>query len=60
MRYITGVEYEGGYVLRLSFDNGEMRTVDLESCLEGEMFEPLRDERVFATAKLNPDIDTVV
>lgn len=60
MHYITAVEYDADYRLHLQFEDGEWRSVDLESHLDGEVFEPLRDVARFATAHLNPDIDTVV
>ena len=60
MHYITGVRYDSGYKLHLQFEDGDWRVVDLESHLDGEVFEPLRDVAHFATAHLNPDIDTVV
>jgi len=44
----------------LEFENGDVRQVDLENQLDGEMFEPLRDIGRFSSARLNPDIDTVV
>ncbi len=60
MHYITKVKHESGYCLILEFENGDVRQVDLENRLDGEMFEPLRDIRRFSSARLNPDIDTVV
>jgi hypothetical protein len=60
MHWVTSVEYVSGYKLRLGFDDGSMRVVDLAPHLDGEIFEPLKDLRVFRTAKLNPDLDTVV
>ncbi len=40
---ITKAEYIGGYKLRLHFNNGEVRVVDLYASLKGEVFEPLRN-----------------
>ena len=60
MHFVTSVEYISGYKLRLGFDDGGVRLVDLTSELDGEVFEPLKDRRVFRTARLNPDLDTVV
>ena len=60
MHYITAVEHETGYILRLRFDDGSLRRVDLADHLDGEVFEPLRDAGRFRTALLNADIDTVV
>ena len=60
MHWICGVEYESGYRLRLTFEDGGVRIVDLHDHLDGEMFEPLRDPKRFRTARLNSDLDTVV
>lgn len=60
MHYITEVEHESGYCLRLRFEDGCLRRVDLTAHLDGEVFEPLRELSLFRTARLNADIDTVV
>ena len=60
MHYITGVQYDSRYALLLTFEDGTTRRADLESHLEGEVFEPLRNPQLFRTAHLNEDIDTVV
>ena len=38
---ITSCEHIAPYSLRLRFDDGLVRTVDLEPILEGELYEPL-------------------
>jgi hypothetical protein len=60
MHFVTSVEYVSDYKIRLEFENGSVRLVDLAAELDGEMFKPLKDRRVFRTARLNPDLDTVV
>ena len=60
MHYVTSVEYMSDYKLRLGFEDGSVRVLDLAGELDGEIFEPLKDRRVFRTAHLNPDLDTVV
>jgi hypothetical protein len=60
MHFVTAVEYLSGYRLRLGFEDGSVKVVDLEAHLEGEVFEPLKDLRRFQSAHLNPDLDTVV
>jgi len=58
--HTTKVEYRGDYRLFLEFNNGESGEVDLTERLHGEMFEPLKDLALFATAHHDPDIETVV
>ena len=60
MHYLKGVDYDGGYALLLTFEDDSVRRVDLESHLDGEVFEPLKSLEQFSTAHLNADIDTVV
>lgn len=46
------------YRLFLRFNNGEAGEVDLSAELDGEVFEPLRDPAVFATARQHPVMRT--
>jgi hypothetical protein len=48
------------YTLNLGFDDGLSRTIDFEPILEGELFGPLRDPALFAQARLDPEVHTVV
>ncbi len=47
------------YRLSLRFNNGESGTLDLSDELQGEVFEPLRDPALFATAYQHPVMRTV-
>ena len=60
MHWVTSVEYVTGFTLKLGFEDGSVKVVDLARHLDGEVFEPLKDLRLFQTARLNPDLDTVV
>jgi hypothetical protein len=48
------------YRLLACFNNGESGEVDLSSELHGEVFEPLRYPVMFATARHDPILRTVV
>ena len=58
--HIGDAEACGGRLLRLSFNNGVQKTVDVSPLLWGPVFEPLRDPSVFAQVKLDPVCGTVV
>lgn len=58
--HTTEVRYLGDYRLALVFNNGEAGEVDLEQELWGEMFAPLKDCALFATAHQDADAGTVV
>ncbi len=57
---ITSFEQAGPYALRLAFDDGLSRTIDFEPILAGELFGPLRDPKLFAQVRLDPEVHTVV
>lgn len=60
MRFVKSVTYVSEYKLLLSFEDGSVRLVDLESHLDGEIFEPLKDVNYFKTVWVNSDLDTIV
>ena len=48
-----------GYKLWLRFQDGVCGTVDLSGELWGPMFEPLKDNALFAQATIHPELETV-
>ena len=56
---VVSVRYVGAYTLRVEFDDGMERTIDLEPMLEGELFGPLRDPALFAAVAVDPEVHTV-
>ena len=61
MRFVTDCQYGGEYRLRLRFDDGATKIVDLKDHLDGRVFAPLKkDMAMFRAARLNADLDTVV
>lgn len=59
MHYITNAKYLSDYRLGLTFGDGVYKEVDLRSCLQGNIFEPLKSVEYFRTVRVNPDIDTI-
>lgn len=57
--HTTEVKPLAGYRLFLRFNNGVAGEVDLSGELEGDVFEPLRDPAMFATAGQHPVMRTV-
>jgi hypothetical protein len=60
MLHINSIEPLPGYRLELKFTNGAAGQIDLHSELWGEMFQPLLDDKLFMTARLDPVMRTVV
>lgn len=58
---ITSVEPLGGFALKLLFDDGTEREVDLERELWGPIFESLRtNPDLFRQVRVDPELGTVV
>ena len=58
---ITTVAPVDGFVLRLGFDDGTTRDVDLEGELWGPVFEPLRrDPELFRQVRVDEELGTIV
>lgn len=57
---LVEARYVSGYVVWLRFSDGLSGEIDLAAELEGEVFEPLRDQAVFRSCLLHPDLHTIV
>lgn len=57
--HVIGVTYLDGYRLRLEFNDGTIKDVDLQEELWGEVFEPLKDVALFKRVAVNPDTGTI-
>jgi Protein of unknown function (DUF2442) len=57
---VTAVEPLAEYTLRLTFDDGSERVVDLADELWGPMGEPLRDPAYFRQVRVDAELWTVV
>ncbi len=60
MHFVKSASYAGNYRLRIRFDDGRTKLVDLGPYLDGPIFEPLKDISYFKRFRVNKDIDTVV
>jgi hypothetical protein len=50
----------GPYTLKVGFDDGMSREIDFSPILEGEMYGPLRDLRLFEQVTLDGEVHTLV
>jgi hypothetical protein len=60
VRLVTEADYLGGYKIKIHFDNGESKVVDLQHHIDGPIFKPLKDPVFLKSFIVNHDIDTVV
>ena len=56
---VTDVKLLRGYQLHVTFNDGVVKEVDLERELYGEVFEPLKDKKLFWQVAVNPETNTV-
>lgn len=59
MRLVKSMKYMSGYRLRLGFEDGSVKDVDLRPHLYGEVFEPLKDIQYFRQVRLHPEMETI-
>jgi len=57
---ITELEISGPCHLKLTFNDGACKTVDVTPLLKGPVFEPLKDPQFFACGTLDPVSGTAV
>lgn len=57
--HVDEVIYIKPYKLRLRFSDGLMKDIDLEAELHGEIFQPLKDVKLFKQVYINKDTRTI-
>ncbi len=58
--HVKEAKYVRDYVIWLRFNDGAEGEIDLEKELEGEVFGPLRDKRLFCEFRVDPELGTIV
>ena len=56
--HVTKVEYLHDYAIRLTFNDGRQGEANLTDVLSGPVFEPLRDQALFAQVAVEPELET--
>lgn len=57
--HVEKATYLKDYKLRLIFNNGVAKDVELRTELYGQVFEPLQEIELFKQVKVNPDTRTI-
>ncbi|MBI1317555.1 MAG: DUF2442 domain-containing protein [Candidatus Hydrogenedens sp.] len=57
---LIAATHESGYKIHVVFADGVEGTIDLESELWGEVFEPLREAERFREFRLDMELNTIV
>ena len=58
--HVVDVKYVRDYIIWVRFNDGIDGEVDLSAELEGEVFGPLKDQKLFRTVKVDSLLGTVV
>ena len=56
---LEAARYVGGHTIFVRFEDGVEASIDLESELWGEVFEPLKDPEVFRGFRLDEELNTL-
>ena len=57
---VVDFEIVGPYTLRVAFDDGTEQVIDFRPVLEGALYGPLQDERLFNQVEIDPEAHTLV
>jgi hypothetical protein len=57
---VIEAEYLGEYKIRLTFNNGKIRDVDLKGKLNGEVFRTLQNINIFMQFRVDKELGTIV
>ena len=58
--HVTNARALDGYRVEVRFDDGREGIADLAGTLDGPMFEPLKDPKVFSTLRVDEELQTIV
>ncbi|HSB79249.1 MAG TPA: DUF2442 domain-containing protein [Candidatus Methylomirabilis sp.] len=57
---VTGFEVVGPHTLRVEFDDATTQVIDFGDVLAGEIYGPLKDEQLFRSVEIDPEVHTLV
>ncbi|MBU1261894.1 DUF2442 domain-containing protein [bacterium] len=57
--HVTNAKYLSEHKVEVSFNDGRKGIADLSDALRGPVFQPLKDESIFAQLKLDKELDTI-
>ncbi|MBK7157402.1 MAG: DUF2442 domain-containing protein [Ignavibacteria bacterium] len=57
---IISFKIKSPYTLELIFNDGAIKEINFEKILSGEMFSPLKDQKLFNQVSIDPEVNTIV
>ncbi len=58
--HVTKAKYLQNYEVEVAFNDGKTGVADLTPALHGPVFEPLKDNAVFAKLQVDKELETIV
>jgi hypothetical protein len=58
--HISEARHLRDFEVEVTFNDGRRGIADLRDSLQGKVFEPLRDVKVFGQLRVDPELDTIV
>ena len=57
---VTDFEIVAPYTLRITFEDNSQQVIDFRPILEGDLYSPLQDKKLFDQVEIDPEVHTVV
>lgn len=57
---VVKVEVVSPYTLQVEFDDRSVQVIDFKPVLAGELYGPLRDDKLFRQVEIDPEVHTLV
>jgi hypothetical protein len=57
---VTAFEIVAPYTLRLTFEDRTYQVINFRPILEGDLYGPLQDQKLFDQVEIDPEVHTVV
>jgi hypothetical protein len=57
---VLSFEKTAPFTLKIEFDDGTSQIIDFRPVLEGELYGPLQDPKMFSQVRIDPEVHTLV
>ena len=59
IHFVKSVAVVGTYTLKLGFEDGVEQVINLEPVLRGQLYGPLRDQKLFSQVRIDSEVKTI-
>ena len=57
---VTDFDIVAPYMLRITFEDHSQQVIDFRPILEGDLYGPLQDKKLFDQVEIDPEVHTIV